>query len=43
MLTVYSEDHRLHHPRAELAGGPLVPAYEKPERADFVLARVSGC
>ncbi len=40
MLTVYSEDHRLHHARAELAGGLLVPAYEKPERADFVLTRV---
>ena len=40
MRTVYSEDHRLHHARAELYGGALVPAFEKPERAEHVLARV---
>ena len=40
MLSVYSEDHRLHHARAELYGGALVPAFEKPERAEHVLARV---
>ena len=40
MLTIYSEDHRLHHARAELYGGALLPAFEKPERADHVLARV---
>lgn len=40
MLTVYSEDHRLHHAKKELYGGELVPPFEKPERADIVLARV---
>ena len=40
MLTVYSEDHRLHHGTAELIDGKLVPPFEKPERAEIVLARV---
>jgi acetoin utilization deacetylase AcuC-like enzyme len=40
MLTVYSDDHRLHHGKAELEGGKLVPCYEMPRRADLVLARV---
>ncbi|NER83060.1 MAG: CPBP family intramembrane metalloprotease, partial [Leptolyngbya sp. SIO1D8] len=33
MLTVYSQDHRLQHGRAELTDGALVPCFEKPERA----------
>jgi acetoin utilization deacetylase AcuC-like enzyme len=40
MLTVYSEDHRRQHGRAELTGGALVPCFEKPERADIILDRV---
>ncbi len=40
MLTVYSDDHRLHHAKAELFGGMFVPPFEKPERAQFVLDRV---
>ncbi len=40
MLTVYSEDHRLHHGKAELIDGKLLPAFEKPERAEIVLARI---
>ncbi len=40
MLSVYSEDHRLHDVRGELFGGELVPAFEMPRRADIVLARV---
>lgn len=40
MLSVYSEDHRLHDVRGELYGGELVPAFEMPRRADIVLARV---
>lgn len=40
MKTVYSNDHRLQHGRAELNDGRLVPCFEKPERADLVLARV---
>ena len=40
MLTVYSDDHHLHHGKAELIDGKLLPPFEKPERADMVLARV---
>lgn len=40
MLSVYSDDHRLHHGTAELIDGKLLPPFEKPERADIVLARV---
>lgn len=42
MKTVYSEDHRQHHPKGELYGGELVPPFEKPERADFVLGQVKA-
>ncbi len=40
MKTVYSEDHRLHDPRAELDGGRLVPPFEMPRRMDMILARL---
>jgi acetoin utilization deacetylase AcuC-like enzyme len=40
MKTVYSEDHRLQHGRAELNDGQLVPCFEMPRRAEIVLARV---
>lgn len=40
MRTVYSDRHRLHHGQAELIDGHFVPCFEKPERADLVLARV---
>ncbi|WLD59658.1 histone deacetylase family protein [Salinispirillum sp. LH 10-3-1] len=40
MKTFYSDDHRLHHANAELNDGQLVPVFEKPSRADMVLARV---
>lgn len=40
MLTVYSEDHWLQSGRVELFGGELVPCYEKPERAEIILARL---
>ena len=40
MKTVYSEDHRLQDGKAELNNGKLVPCFEKPSRADLVLARV---
>lgn len=42
MWTIYSEDHRLHRPRYELMDGELVPVFEKPERADWVLERVKA-
>lgn len=40
MHTFYSDRHRLHHGQAELIDGHFVPCFEKPERADLVLARV---
>lgn len=44
MLTIYSDDHRLHHGTAELYRGRLVPCFEMPSRADHVLdaVRASG-
>ena len=40
MLTVYSDDHRLHHGNVELMPTGLVPCYEKPLRADMIRARI---
>jgi len=40
LITVYSPDHLLRHPRTELSGGELVTPHECPERAQFVLDRV---
>jgi acetoin utilization deacetylase AcuC-like enzyme len=40
MLTFYSDDHHLHHGSCELMDGQLVPCFEKPQRADHILARV---
>lgn len=40
MLTYYSDDHHLHHGSCELMNGQLVPCFEKPQRADHILARV---
>src|SRR5690606_5627845 len=39
MLTIYSDDHHLHHGKYELIDGQLSPCFEKPSRADMVLAR----
>ena len=39
MLTIYSDDHHLHHGKYELIDGQLTPCFEKPSRADMVLAR----
>ncbi|MEQ7920849.1 hypothetical protein ABQX22_16755 [Xanthomonas sp. WHRI 1810A] len=40
MLTIYSDDHHLHHGRCELIDGKLMPCFEMPSRADHVLQRV---
>src|SRR5688572_21705589 len=40
MWTFYSDDHRLHHPSQEVLDGELVPVFEKPERALWVVERV---
>ena len=43
MLTYYSDDHHLHHGNCELIDGQLQPCFEKPQRADHILARVKEC
>ena len=40
MDIIYDEGHRGHAGRFELGAGELVPCFEKPERAEFVLAAV---
>jgi len=40
VLTVYSPQHRLRDARTELSDGRLIPPFERPERAERVLARV---
>ncbi|WP_277052814.1 histone deacetylase family protein [Zestomonas thermotolerans] len=40
MLTIYSDDHHLHHGRCELIDGELKPCFEMPSRADHVLQQV---
>ncbi|WP_024695799.1 histone deacetylase family protein [Pseudomonas syringae] len=40
MLTIYSDDHHLHHGRCELIDGQLMPCFEMPSRADHVLERI---
>lgn len=40
MKTIYSPDHAARDSRSELHGGQLVRAFERPERAEIVRARV---
>jgi acetoin utilization deacetylase AcuC-like enzyme len=40
MLTIYSDDHQLHHAKFELSEGELVSCFECPERADLVLESI---
>jgi acetoin utilization deacetylase AcuC-like enzyme len=40
MDTIFDERHNRHAGRVELDAGELVPCFEKPERAEFVLAAV---
>ena len=42
MLTIYSDDHHLHHGRCELIDGQLLPCFEMPSRADHILQRVKN-
>jgi acetoin utilization deacetylase AcuC-like enzyme len=42
MIAVSSDRHRAHHARAELNDGHMVPAFEKPERAELVLAALQN-
>jgi len=41
MLTIYSSDHSLHH-GVELKDGAISESFEKPQRAETVLARVKS-
>ncbi len=40
MRIYFSEDHRKHFPQAELYGGEFVTPFERPSRAEYVLARL---
>ncbi|RMF37182.1 MAG: histone deacetylase family protein [Alphaproteobacteria bacterium] len=40
METIYSEKHRLRDAKTELYGGELVAPFERPSRADHILARL---
>jgi acetoin utilization deacetylase AcuC-like enzyme len=40
METIFSADHALHASPGELISGEFSPAFEKPERAEIILARV---
>ena len=40
MLTIYSADHKLQDGKFELIDGQMKPPFEKPQRAENVLARV---
>ena len=40
MLSVYSEKHALRNSKTELSGGQLVPPYECPVRAEYILERL---
>ena len=40
MKTIYSERHRLQDGKAELIDGKLLPCFEKPARAELILAHV---
>ena len=42
MKTVYSERHKLRDARTELYGGQLVPPFECPVRAEYILERVKA-
>ena len=37
MITIYNHHHALHHGKVEMFRGELVPCFEIPDRADFVL------
>ena len=40
MRVIYSEEHRLHFPQAELSGGQFVTPFERPSRVEYVLNRL---
>ena len=40
MITVYSEEHRLHEGRQEFHRGKMHPCFERPERAELIIQRL---
>ena len=40
METIFSEKHRLRNAKTELYGGQLVEPFERPSRAEYIIARV---
>lgn len=42
MQTIFNHDHHLHVSPGELMNGAFVPAFEKPERAELVRARIEA-
>ena len=42
MITVFSEDHRLHFGRYELIDGKFVTPFECPERMDRIMQRIDA-
>src|SRR5579859_688553 len=40
MRTIYTDQHRLHVSPGEFGFGEVVPAFEKPERAEIILTRI---
>lgn len=40
MITYYNDKHARHHGKVEMFRGELVPCFEVPDRADFVLAEI---
>lgn len=42
MLTIYNDQHLLHHGKVEMFRGELVPCFEIPARADYVLQELKA-
>src|SRR5688500_1928694 len=42
MITFYNDKHALHHGKVEMFRGELVPCFEVPARADFVLRELTS-
>jgi acetoin utilization deacetylase AcuC-like enzyme len=42
MITYYNDKHALHHGKVEMFRGELVPCFEVPARADFVLRELTS-
>ena len=41
MITVFSEDHRLHYGQYELIDGKFVQPFERPERMDYIMQKIA--